>query len=95
MKKYTKIIGIVLCLAMIVGILPMVATADPEPTTWLDLIPESTIESISGYYVDGDMDYLSDEDPDEGAYLTDAHIGTGGYMHGYEWDRVNGFPDVL
>ena len=90
MKKYTKILGIFLCLAMIVGILPIAATADPETTTWLDMIAESTITPHVGYYVDGDMENLTDEEPTEAEFLTNGSVSTGSWMHGADWPIPDG-----
>ncbi len=61
---------------------PTVPTA-PEPTVsgnWLDQIPASSITPHVGDYTGGDLDTLKNVDDSEAAYLTDAHVGTAGWI---------------
>ena len=92
MKKYTKLIGIFLCLSMIVGMLSVVGAVDPEPVapaaptgaikqgTTYEVVSPTKLETVFGYYEGGDID-----DPDafvdceDGACVTDGWFGRAGY----------------
>ena len=59
------------------------APTQPEPTVsggWLDMIPESSITPHVGDYLNGDLSTLKNVDDSEAAYLSDAHVGTAGWI---------------
>ena len=49
---------------------------------WLDEVPESQMTPHNGYYINGDMNTLTDEYASEAAYLNDAYYETGSYVRG-------------
>ena len=53
---------------------------DPTTDTWLDAIPESSITPHVGDYLNGDLTTLKNEDSSEAKYLSDAHVGTAGWI---------------
>ena len=92
MKKYTKLIGIFLCLSMIVGMLSVVGAVDPEPVapaaptgaikqgTTYEVVSPTKLETVFGYYEGGEID---DDDAfvdcEDGACVTDGWYGRAGY----------------
>ncbi len=92
MKKFTKIIGIFLCLSMIVGMLSVVGAVDPEPTTptaptgailegdTLEVVSPTKVDTLFGCYED-----FTGEDEDtfmdgaDGYCVTDGWFGRAGY----------------
>ncbi len=59
---------------------PATTPAVPATGTWLDAIPESSITPHVGDYLNGDLTTLKNEDFSEAKYLSDAHVGTAGWI---------------
>ena len=92
MKKFTKIIGIFLCLSMIVGMLSVVGAVDPEPTApaaptgailegdILEVVSPTKVDTLFGFYEDftgEDEDTFMDGE--DGYCVTDGWFSRAGY----------------
>ena len=92
MKKYTKILSILLCLCVLVGVVTTIAAAEDRPVvpedalvgdiisgTYLDIVAPSRVTSTFGYYRDGTGESESAfVDCYGGAGLTDGLYGNPG-----------------
>ena len=92
MKKYTKILSILLCLCVLVGVVTTIASAEDRPVvpedalvgdiisgTYLDIVAPSRVTSTFGYYRDGTGESESAfVDCYGGAGLTDGLYGNPG-----------------
>lgn len=59
---------------------PSVTPTVPATGTWLDAIPASSITPHVGDYLNGNLTTLKNEDSTEAKFLSDAHVGTAGWI---------------